>query len=136
MSLAAAVHDGVYIGEGVEVVGPPDAAEPPGVAGPAEAVRVAELTELAGVPPPGRRFEFITGQLAGSLRAGEVVLPGVRGTAARPSGDPGIVRPGRLRTRNVGTLSVPCPVVAAAPHAAHLCLTVQSSSGVPDVHSC
>jgi hypothetical protein len=117
---------GVYLGEGLEVVSPPDAAEPPGVAGPAEAVRVADLAELTGVAPLVRRLEFVTGQLTGRLPAGEVLPPGVRRTATRPSASPGIVRPGRMRTRNVGTLSVPCPVVAAAPHAAHLCLTVQS----------
>src|SRR5262249_61191260 len=82
----------------------------------------ADLGELAGVAAPVRHLEFVAGQLAGGLRAGEVLPPGVRGTATGPSGEPGVVRPGRVRARKVGTLSVPGRAVAAAPPAAHLCL--------------
>lgn len=132
-------------GERVEVVRPRDAAEPTGIPGTAEPAGVLDLAESAGVPnrveaagvaQAARDLELIAGNVAGVLLARGILPPGAAREFPGPSAGPGIVRPRRARrsrTRERGTLGVPCPAIATPPCATHLCLPVQSLGAEPDV---
>jgi hypothetical protein len=132
-------------GERVEVVRPRDPAESTGVPGGAEPTGVPDLAESAGVPDrveaagvaqAARDLELVAGNVAGILLARGILPPGAGGELPGPSAGPGIVRPRRARrprTRERGTLGVPCPAIATPPCATHLCLPVQSLGAEPDV---
>ena len=112
--------------DGVEPTGVTDSVEPVGPPDPGKPTAVTDAAELACVAPAPRPVKFVAGDFADRLRAGGGPAIGPVPRRSRPPGHAGIWRLRRPRTRKLGTLCVPGPVIAAPTPSAHPFLPVQS----------
>jgi hypothetical protein len=107
-----------------KLAGITDGIKPVSPAGPGKPTGVGDPVKTTGAAPvKGRRVELVARFFAGGRGTGESRRTRRVGIRTRI---PRVLAQGILRTLKEGTLSVPCPAIAAPTPATHRCLPVQS----------